>query len=62
MLETPPLSPPSSRAIWLVLLACLITYGVGAARTGFMGKDELRYAQVAKGNNGIRTDRRWRTC
>ncbi|MBN1866149.1 glycosyltransferase family 39 protein [Candidatus Sumerlaeota bacterium] len=31
-----------------VLLACAVAYGAGSARTGFYGKDELRYAQVAK--------------
>lgn len=35
-------------ALVSILLICLATYGIGSARTGFQGKDELRYAQIAK--------------
>jgi 4-amino-4-deoxy-L-arabinose transferase-like glycosyltransferase len=37
-----------------ILLLCLIAYGAGSRRTGFTGKDELRYAQIAKEMDSLR--------
>lgn len=44
-----PMSPAAERtALALLLLAGLLLFGIGQARTGFQGTDEHRYAQVAK--------------